>query len=173
MGSKCAEPGADPLPTRRARAQVQEGRDSGGHDWTPLVGSTLCETCYKYFNKHGTLKRSASASAPAAPKEPAASFVAKVVAAVPAALGGLGLHLPAVATVLALPINKGASEVPRAETGAKRGPGLELVGPDGKRPREEDAGVVIKSSFSGTDAQQSASQDVLLAALCGSAGDLR
>jgi hypothetical protein len=38
--------------------QIEEGKSTGGQDWTSVVGSVLCNACYCRFNDRGTLERS-------------------------------------------------------------------------------------------------------------------
>ena len=40
--------------------KIEEGRTSGGQDWSSLVGSVLCRACYSRFCKRGTLERAAN-----------------------------------------------------------------------------------------------------------------
>lgn len=40
--------------------QVEEGKSSGGQDWSPIVGSVLCTSCYNRYSRTGTLHRSDS-----------------------------------------------------------------------------------------------------------------
>ena len=37
--------------------QIEEGKTTGGQDWSSVVGSLLCEACYNRFRKRGTLER--------------------------------------------------------------------------------------------------------------------
>jgi hypothetical protein len=37
---------------------IEAGRRSGGQDWSPLAGSTLCNACYQQYKRRGTLERS-------------------------------------------------------------------------------------------------------------------
>jgi hypothetical protein len=37
--------------------QVEEGKTTGGQDWSSLVGSLLCQSCYSRFRTKGTLER--------------------------------------------------------------------------------------------------------------------
>jgi hypothetical protein len=38
--------------------QIEEGKTSGGQDWSSVVGSVLCKACYDRFRGRGTLERS-------------------------------------------------------------------------------------------------------------------
>jgi hypothetical protein len=40
--------------------QIEEGKSSGGQDWTSVVGNVLCRKCYERFMSKGTLERSRS-----------------------------------------------------------------------------------------------------------------
>lgn len=37
---------------------VTSGTSAGGRDWKPLLGKTLCDSCYTTYRKHGTFVRS-------------------------------------------------------------------------------------------------------------------
>ena len=37
--------------------EIEEGSNSGGQDWSSLVGSVLCHACYISFLRRGTLER--------------------------------------------------------------------------------------------------------------------
>ena len=37
--------------------QIEEGKTTGGQDWSSLVGSVLCNACYSRFRDRGTLER--------------------------------------------------------------------------------------------------------------------
>jgi hypothetical protein len=50
---------------------IEEGRKSGGKDWSPLVGWVLCGACYCQYNSKGTLERSISISQAAPTKRSA------------------------------------------------------------------------------------------------------
>jgi len=44
--------------------KIEAGRTSGGQDWSPLVGYTLCTTCYCRYERTGTLERSVNKPIP-------------------------------------------------------------------------------------------------------------
>jgi len=46
-----------PLHSKKWRV-VTKGTSAGARDWAPLVGQTLCDSCYSTFRKHGTFIRS-------------------------------------------------------------------------------------------------------------------
>ena len=46
-----------PLHSKKWRI-VTRGTSAGGRDWEPLVGQTLCDSCYSTYRKHGTFVRS-------------------------------------------------------------------------------------------------------------------
>ena len=46
-----------PLHSKKWRI-VTPGTSAGGRDWEPLVGQTLCDSCYSTYRKHGTFVRS-------------------------------------------------------------------------------------------------------------------
>jgi hypothetical protein len=46
-----------PLHSKKWR-MVTTGTSAGGRDWEPLVGKTLCDSCYSTYRKHGTFVRS-------------------------------------------------------------------------------------------------------------------
>jgi hypothetical protein len=46
-----------PLHSKKWRV-VTAGTCAGGRDWEPLVGQTLCDSCYSTYRKHGTFVRS-------------------------------------------------------------------------------------------------------------------
>jgi len=46
-----------PLHSKKWRV-VTAGTSAGNRDWAPLVGQTLCDSCYSTFRKHGTFIRS-------------------------------------------------------------------------------------------------------------------
>lgn len=46
-----------PLHSKKWRI-VTSGTSAGGRDWEPLVGQTLCDSCYSTYRKHGTFVRS-------------------------------------------------------------------------------------------------------------------
>jgi hypothetical protein len=37
--------------------RIEEGKTSGGKDWSSLVGSVLCQACYSRYRQRGTLAR--------------------------------------------------------------------------------------------------------------------
>lgn len=37
--------------------QVKRGKESGGQDWSPLVGKVLCKVCHHRYKRKGTLER--------------------------------------------------------------------------------------------------------------------
>ena len=37
--------------------QIQEGKSTGGRDWTSVVGQVLCHACHERFRRGGTLER--------------------------------------------------------------------------------------------------------------------
>ena len=37
--------------------QIEEGKTSGGQDWSSIAGSVLCQACYLRFYRRGTLER--------------------------------------------------------------------------------------------------------------------
>jgi hypothetical protein len=43
--------------------EIQEGKTSGGQDWSSLAGSVLCHACYMCFYKRGTLERNRNVEA--------------------------------------------------------------------------------------------------------------
>lgn len=46
-----------PLHSKKWRL-VTPGTSAGARDWNPLVGQTLCDSCYSTYRKHGTFIRS-------------------------------------------------------------------------------------------------------------------
>jgi hypothetical protein len=46
-----------PLHSKKWRV-VTPGTSAGARDWNPLVGQTLCDSCYSTYRKHGTFIRS-------------------------------------------------------------------------------------------------------------------
>ena len=47
---------------------IEEGRQSGKQDWTPLVGKTLCAACYCRYKDRGTLDRAVNIPLPKSAK---------------------------------------------------------------------------------------------------------
>jgi hypothetical protein len=47
---------------------IEEGRQSGQQDWTPLVGKTLCAACYCRYKDRGTLDRAVNTPLPKSAK---------------------------------------------------------------------------------------------------------
>ena len=37
--------------------KIEEGRTSGGRDWSSLVGSVLCQACYSRYYERGSLEK--------------------------------------------------------------------------------------------------------------------
>lgn len=48
---------------------IEEGRTSGGKDWSSLVGSILCAACYCRYKDRGTLDRAVNKPLPPAAKK--------------------------------------------------------------------------------------------------------
>ena len=48
--------------------RIQQGKTSGGQDWSHLAGKVLCKVCYKQFQRTGSLERSKDRPLPAATK---------------------------------------------------------------------------------------------------------
>jgi len=46
-----------PMHSKKWRV-VTKGTRAGARDWAPLLGQTLCDSCYSTFRKHGTFTRS-------------------------------------------------------------------------------------------------------------------
>jgi hypothetical protein len=53
----CYQMCPSPLHSKKWRV-VTMGTSAGGRDWEPLVGQTLCDSCYSTYRKHGTFIRS-------------------------------------------------------------------------------------------------------------------
>jgi len=54
---RCSSSSCDDPEKRCQFYRIEKGKTTGGHDWSSLVGSLLCKTCYDRFRKMGTLER--------------------------------------------------------------------------------------------------------------------
>jgi len=54
---KCTYSGCDRLDESSCFYQIEEGKTTGGQDWSSLAGSVLCKACYERFRRKGTLER--------------------------------------------------------------------------------------------------------------------
>ena len=56
-GKTCTFSGCDNPRESSCFYHIEEGKTSGGQDWSPLLGSVLCRSCYRRFRDRGTLER--------------------------------------------------------------------------------------------------------------------
>lgn len=59
MSKRCSYDGCERPTQSSCFFTIEEGRTSGGQDWTSMTGSVLCLACYKRYKNRGTLERSA------------------------------------------------------------------------------------------------------------------
>ena len=53
----CYQMCPSPMHSKKWRI-VTQGTSAGGRNWEPLLGQTLCDSCYSTYRKHGTFTRS-------------------------------------------------------------------------------------------------------------------
>lgn len=56
-GKRCSYSGCESPDKSNHFFEIEEGRKSGGQDWSSLVGSVLCQACYGQFCRKGSLER--------------------------------------------------------------------------------------------------------------------